>query len=446
MTAERARETGAPTGVVGFVLGPFQEFARTGALGGVVLLACTIAALAWANSPWGAGYVALWKTPLDVGPAGHPLRLSLQGWINDGLMAVFFLLVGLEMKRELLVGELASPRHAMLPVAAAVGGMVLPALVYTAFNAGGEGARGWGIPMATDIAFALGVLALLGPRVPANIKVFLVALAIVDDLGSVLVIAGFYTSAIHVPALALAGVVGAALAVLNRRRVHALAPYLALGVVLWAAVHESGVHATLAGIALALAIPVRTRIDADEFAARVDRLVDEFRRGETGDRRVITSSAQQDALLALGSEASAVTPPLLRLEHALHAPVSFGIMPLFALANAGVRVDAFGAALASPVAWGVALGLVLGKTAGITLFAWLAVRAGVATPPARVGWRGLYAASWLGGIGFTMSLFVTGLAFGDGALAGIAKAGVLAASAIAGVVGYVLLRRATTAP
>jgi NhaA family Na+:H+ antiporter len=297
--------------------------------------------------------------------------------------------------------------------------------------------------MATDIAFALGVLALLGPRVPPTLKVFLVALAIVDDLGAVLVIAGFYTSTIHVAALAVAGVIVVALAVLNRARVHALAPYLALGVVLWIAVHESGVHATLAGVALALAIPVRTRIDADEFAARVAGIMDEFRRGETGDRRVLTSSAQQDALHALGGETSAVTPPLLRLEHALHGVVSFGIMPLFALANAGVRVDTFGAALASPVAWGVALGLVVGKTVGITLFAWLAVRAGIATLPARVGWRGIYAASWLGGLGFTMSLFVTGLAFGDGELAAIAKAGVLAASTIAGIVGYVLLGRTT---
>ncbi len=445
MTAHGARETSGPTGIAGFVLGPFQEFAGTGALGGIVLLACTIVALAWANSPWGGAYVALWRTPLDVGVAGHPLRLSLQGWINDALMALFFLLVGLEMKRELLVGELASPRNAMLPVAAAVGGMALPALVYLALNAGGDGVRGWGIPMATDIAFALGVLALLGPRVPPSLKIFLVALAIVDDLGAVLVIAGFYTTAIHVPALALAGAVLAALAVLNRARVHALPPYLALGVVLWIAVHESGVHATLAGVLLALAIPVRTRIDADEFSARVDRIMDEFRRGETGDRRVLTSDAQQDALHALGGEASAVTPPLLRLEHALHGTVSFGIMPLFALANAGVRVDTFAAAVASPVAWGVALGLVVGKTIGITLFAWLAVRAGVATAPARAGWRGVYAASWLGGIGFTMSLFVTGLAFGDGELAAIAKAGVLAASAIAGIVGYVLLGRATAA-
>lgn len=428
-------------GIVARVTGSFQEFARTGALGGIVLLACTVAALAWANSPWSKGYFALWRTELDLGPAGHPLRLSLRNWIDDGLMALFFLFVGLEMKREFLVGELASRRHAMLPVAAAVGGMALPALLYASVNAGGDGAHGWGIPMATDIAFALGVLALLGPRVPLGLKVFLVSLAIVDDLGAVLVIAGFYTTAIDWHALALAGAIVAALFLLNRAHIHGLRWYLGLGAVLWIAVHESGVHATVAGVVLALAIPVRTRIDADEFTARVSWLIDEFRRGETGDRRVLTSSAQQEALHALDVEASAVTPPLLRLEHALQGPVSFAIMPLFALANAGVRLTTFGDALSSPVAWGVTLGLLLGKTIGITLFAWLAVRAGVATLPAGVGWGMLHAASWLGGIGFTMALFVAGLAFADGPLMETAKAGVLVASAIAGIVGYLLLRR-----
>src|SRR5689334_2598026 len=236
-------------------------------------------------------------------------------------MALFFLLVGLEMKRELLVGELASPRQAMLPVAAAVGGMALPALVYVALNAGGAGARGWGIPMATDIAFALGVLALLGPRVPPALKIFLVALAIVDDLGAVLVIAGFYTATIHTGALALACALLAALAALNRARVHRLAPYLALSAAPSVALHQSGVHPTPAEVAVALAIRVRTRIDAPEFATRVAPRLDDFRRGETGDLRVITSSTQQEGLHAIDVEASAVTPPLMRLQHALHGPV-----------------------------------------------------------------------------------------------------------------------------
>jgi NhaA family Na+:H+ antiporter len=425
--------------VVARVLGPFQEFARTGSLGGIVLLGCTIAALGWANSPWRDGYLALWAAPIDIGPASHPLRLSVRGWINDGLMAVFFLQVGLEMKREFLAGELASARQAILPIAGAVGGMVLPASIYFALNAGGEAARGWGIPMATDIAFALGVLALLGPRLPLGLKVFLVALAIVDDLGAVLVIAGFYTKGIDPHAIAFAGAIMVVLLVLNRTGIRALRWYLALGAVLWIAVHESGVHATIAGVLLALAIPARSRIDADEFSERVSRLIDDFRRGETGDRRVLTSTAQQEALNALGIEAAAVIPPLLRLEHLLHGPVSFGIMPLFALANAGVELTTFGNAFSSPVGWGVALGLLLGKTSGITLFAWMAVRAGVAILPTGVGWRLLYAASWLGGIGFTMAIFVAGLAFTDVRLIETAKAGVLAASACAGIVGYVLL-------
>ena len=428
-------------GLVARMLGPFQEFARTGALGGIVLLACTALALGWANSAWTDGYFALWGTEIDVGLASHPLRLSLRDWINDGLMAVFFLLVGLEMKREVLVGELASPRQAMLPIAAALGGMLFPALVYVALNGGGEGARGWGIPMATDIAFALGVLALLGPRVPLGLKVFLVALAIVDDLGAVLVIAGFYTSTIHPHALAAAGAVVVLLVVLNRARVHALSPYLALGVLLWVAVHDSGVHATVAGILLALAIPTRSRIDADEFSARVGDVIVDFRRGETGDRLVLTSSAQQEALHALAVGATAVTPPLLRLEHALHRPVSFAIMPLFALANAGVRLATFGEAISSRVAWGVALGLLVGKTAGIALFAWIAVRTGVASLPAGVGWRTIYASSWLGAIGFTMALFVAGLAFAGTPMLETAKAGILVASTVAGAVGYAMLRR-----
>ena len=428
-------------GLVARMLGPFQEFARTGALGGIVLLACTALALGWANSAWTDGYFALWGTEIDVGLASHPLRLSLRDWINDGLMAVFFLLVGLEMKREVLVGELASPRQAMLPIAAALGGMLVPALVYLALNAGGEGARGWGIPMATDIAFALGVLALLGPRVPLGLKVFLVALAIVDDLGAVVVIAGFYTSTIHAHALTAAGAIVVLLVVLNRARVHALPPYLALGVLLWVAVHESGVHATVAGILLALAIPTRSRIDADEFSARVGDVIADFRRGETGDRLVLTSGAQQEALHALAVGATAVTPPLLRLEHALHRPVSFAIMPLFALANAGVRLATFGDALSSRVAWGVALGLLVGKTAGITLFAWIAVRTGVASLPAGVGWRTIYASSWLGAIGFTMALFVAGLAFAGTPMLETAKAGILVASTVAGAVGYAMLRR-----
>ncbi len=422
------------------MLRPFQQFAATGSLGGIVLLACTVVALAWANSPWGDAYRQLWKTPIGIGPAAHPLTLSLRHWIDDGLMAVFFLLVGLEIKRELLVGELASRRQAALPIAAAVGGMLLPALLYTLVNAGGEGARGWAIPMATDIAFALGVLTLLGPRVPLGLKVFLAALAIVDDLGSVVVIAFFYGSDIHLGALAAVAGIVAALVVLNRAGIVALGPYLLLGIGLWLAVHESGVHATIAGVLLSLTIPARAPVNADAFSRDARGLLDEFDRGETGDTLVITSRRQQEALHGLDQLATSVTPPLLRLEHVLHRPVAFAIMPVFALANAGVPLGVFGDALGSPVALGVALGLLLGKTTGITLFSWMAVRAGLAVLPAGVSWRAVHGVAWLGGIGFTMALFVAGLAFEDSPLLETAKAGVLAASTIAGVVGSLILR------
>jgi len=422
---------------------PFQEFAQTGALGGVVLLACTVLALVWANSPWGASYFHLWEFEIAIGPASNPWVGSLHHWINDSLMAVFFLLVGLEIKRELLVGELASPRQAALPITAALGGMVVPSLLYALLNAGGPGARGWGIPMATDIAFALGVLTLLGPRVPIGLKIFLTALAIVDDMGAVAVIAVFYTQAIHGTALLLASLTVAALIALNVRGVRALTPYLVLGVLLWLALLWSGVHATVAGVLLALTIPSRTRINAEQFSERARSLIDEFDRAETGDLLVITSKGQQEAIHALRVTSVDVEGPLLRLEHSLQALVSYGIMPLFALANAGVSVAGAGALLTHPVTLGAAFGLIVGKPLGIFGFSWFAVRMGLATLPARVTWRALHGAAWLGGIGFTMSLFVAGLAFGTGSILDAAKVGVLSASTLAGIVGWWLLRRAT---
>ena len=429
---------------------PFQAFAHTEAAGGIVLLACTALALGWANSPWADGYFHLWETPLTVGAAGgFGLTMSLHHWINDGLMAVFFFLVGLEIKREMLVGELASPKQAALPIAAALGGMLVPAGLYVALNAGGPGAGGWGIPMATDIAFALGVLALLGPRVPAALKVFLAALAIVDDLGAVLVIALFYTAQLSWASLGLAAGVLLLLVLANRLGFRHAAVYAALGAVLWLAVLRSGVHATVAGVLLAMTIPSRTRIDEDEFVERAGAALDEFRAASTVDTDVLSNRAQQEAVHELESACDEVQSPLMKLEHGLHGVVAFGIMPLFALANAGVRLGAdMFAALSLPVALGVVLGLVLGKPLGITLFSWLAARLGLAEPPAGGGaWRALHGVSWLGGIGFTMSLFVAGLAFGEsGPLLDSAKVGVLAASLIAGIAGWVFLRAGGSAP
>ncbi|MBK7832025.1 MAG: Na+/H+ antiporter NhaA [Gemmatimonadetes bacterium] len=427
--------------IVGRVLQPFQEFARIGSLGGVVLLMTTAVALVWSNSAWGDSYFHLWETPVAIGGADAPLTLSLHHWINDALMVVFFLFVGLEIKREVLVGELASPKQAALPIVAALGGMVVPALLYVLVNRSGPGSVGWGIPMATDIAFALGILALLGSRVPIGLKVFLAALAIVDDLGAVLVIAFFYTSNLVWGALAGAAVCIAILVTLNVRRVSALTPYLMVGLVLWYCILLSGIHSTIAGVILALTIPTDSRINAEEFSQRARALLDDFDRTETGDLLVITSKGQQDALNGLDVAVSAVNAPLLKLEHALQALVSFGIMPLFALSNAGVRLSGIGEAMVSPVALGVVLGLVVGKMLGITTFSMVAVRLGLAALPSGVTWRTLHGAAWLGGIGFTMSLFVAGLAFADASLLDQAKIAVLGASTVAGIVGFVILRQ-----
>ena len=427
--------------IVGRVLQPFQEFARIGSLGGVVLLMTTAVALVWSNSAWGDSYFHLWETPIAIGGADAPLTLSLHHWINDALMVVFFLLVGLEIKREVLVGELASPKQAALPIVAALGGMVVPALLYVLVNRSGPGSAGWGIPMATDIAFALGILALLGSRVPIGLKVFLAALAIVDDLGAVLVIAFFYTSNLVWGALAGAAVCIAILVTLNVRRVSALTPYLMVGLVLWYCILLSGIHSTIAGVILAFAIPTNSRINAEEFSQRARALLDDFDRTETGDLLVITSKGQQDALNGLDVAVSAVNAPLLKLEHSLQALVSFGIMPLFALSNAGVRLSGIGEAMVSPVALGVVLGLVVGKMLGITTFSMVAVRLGLAALPSGVTWRTLHGAAWLGGIGFTMSLFVAGLAFADASLLDQAKIAVLGASTVAGIVGFVILRQ-----
>ena len=447
MTSNPVAETpSASTRLIDRVLHPFQRFARTESSGGIVLLACTALALGWANSPWAESYHHLWEVPLTIGFSGYGLTLSLHHWINDGLMAVFFFLVGLEIKREMLVGELASPRQAALPIAGALGGMLVPAGIYAALNVGGPGAPGWGIPMATDIAFALGVVALLGPRVPLGLKVFLAALAIVDDIGAVLVIAFFYTAALSWSALAAGAVLLVALIVCNIAGVRRPAAYALLGVALWASFLASGIHATIAGVVLAMTIPSRTRINEDEFLARGRRLLDDFERSCSPATTVLTNANQQHAIQELELACEEAQSPLLRLEHGLHGIVAFGIMPLFALANAGVHFggDLF-AGLAWPITAGTILGLVAGKPIGITLFAWLATRIGVAALPSGTAWRALIGVSCLGGIGFTMSIFIASLAFPAAPpLLDSAKLGILVASLVAGLVGWAVLRGGTS--
>jgi NhaA family Na+:H+ antiporter len=361
-------------------------FSRSESFPGVLLFLCALAALAWANSPWDRAY----RVFREYRPGGMPGVLPLELIVNDALMAVFFLLVGLEIKREMLAGELSSWKRSALPIAGALGGMLVPAGIFLAWNHGLPTASGWGIPMATDIAFALGALALLGKRVPVGLKIFLVALAIIDDIGAILVIAFFYADGIHVPMLFLALGVFAALALANRSGVRHPAPYLLGGLLLWFAVFHSGIHATIAGVLLAICVP-------RSLAAR--------------------------------------------LEPRLHPYVSFGILPLFALVNAGVALSpAVRHTLAEPLGLGILLGLCAGKPVGITLFSWLAVRSGIASLPGNVTWAQLAGAGLLGGIGFTMSLFIAGLGLPARELLDGAKLAVLAASVISGVGGYVVLR------
>jgi NhaA family Na+:H+ antiporter len=405
------------------------------------LLLCTVVALVWANSSWANTYFNLWQTRITVGFGTAVLAKPLLLWINDGLMAVFFFVVGLEIKREILVGELASPRQAALPIAAALGGMLVPAALYFIINAGTESAAGWGIPMATDIAFALGVLALLGNRVPLALKVFLTALAIVDDIGAVLVIALFYTAEISLTSLLIGAVFLVCLVIANLAGARHPLIYALLGIGLWLAFLKSGVHATVAGVLLAMTIPSKAPINTDEFLSRSRAMLDDFERtGESGDS-VMTNAARQAALHTLERTCEQVATPMQRLEHALHSWVSFAIMPVFALANAGVSISGeFLATLTSRVSLGVALGLIIGKQVGILLFSWLAVRSRLAVLPHTVTWRQIYGAGWLGGIGFTMSLFIAGLAFVDASLLSAAKVGILTASTIAGIIGWLLLR------
>jgi Na+:H+ antiporter, NhaA family len=416
----------------------FQRFFRTETLGGLVLLVFGLAALAIANSPLAEAYNQIWEIPLTLGIAPHELSLSLHEWINDGLMAVFFLLVGLEIKRELLAGELSSAQQAALPIACAIGGMVVPALIYLIFNFRGQGAHGWGIPMATDIAFALGALNLIAPRAPIGAKVLLTALAIVDDMGAVVVIALFYSHGIVWSALGGAAVTLLVLIGFNLIGIRRLWPYLLVGVVLWCFVHASGVHATIAGVALAFIIPTHSRINAQEFSTEARSLLDEFDRTETGDFLVLTSKGQQETLFALERASGGAIAPVLRLEHALHNFSAFVVMPLFAFANAGVKIDL--SLQHAEVGLGILAGLMFGKPVGIMTAALIAVKAGIAKLPQAVNWRSLLGYACLAGIGFTMSLFVAMLAFEEAALIDAAKRGIIAASLLAGVAGAVMLR------
>ncbi len=433
---------------IDYLLYPIQEFIRTEISGSLFLISATIIALVWANSAWGESYIALWHTHFNFSIADDFFKLdkSLLHWINDGLMAVFFFVVGLEIKREVLVGELTSLRKTALPIMAALGGMVVPALIFFAFNSTGDAASGWGIPMATDIAFALGILALVGSRAPLSLKVFLTALAIIDDIGAVLVIAFFYTEQVLWMSLLAALVIWLLMWIANWAGIRHPLIFGLLGMALWIAFLKSGIHATVAGIVAAMTIPAQTRINSEYFLKRARYYLDKFRQAQQPGRGVLTNRRQRAAVRKLETIAKAAQSPMQRLEHSLHPWVAFFIVPIFALANAGVAFSINGELFSSPVVWGIVLGLVIGKQVGVTLFAWLAVKFGLADLPEGLTWRHIYGAGWLAGIGFTMSLFVGGLAFGDGELLSQAKIGILTASVIAGGIGWLILRTTPAVP
>ncbi len=419
----------------------FQQFTHLQASGGILLLAAAALALLWANSMWGESYFGLLDTYLKIELGTLTLKESLLHWVNDGLMVLFFFLVGLEIKREILVGELASPRRAALPLVAAIGGMALPALVYITFNLGGSAHAGWGIPMATDIAFLLGILALFGSRVPISLKVFFTALAIADDLGAVLVLALFYSGDISWIALAVGAAILAVLIVLNRGQVRHPLPYALLGIGLWLAFLQSGIHPTIAGVLLAMTIPARTTVRAEAYIAQCTAALQGVGPAEHHEEE---ARRQQAAAQTLEVIAERIQSPLQRLEHTLNPWVAYLIIPVFALANAGVDLGGnLVAALTEPISLGIIMGLLVGKSVGITLFSWLAVRFGLADLPYGVGWWQLFAASWLAGIGFTMSLFIASSAFEEPELLALAKTGILVASVLAAIVGAALISLTT---
>lgn len=424
------------------LLRPFDEFVHQESIGGLLLLFSAAAALIWANSAASSTYDAFWNTPIAIRFGEWQLEKSARHWVNDGLMAGFFFVVGLEIKREVLVGELNSPRRAALPLAAAAGGMLFPAFAFVIFNFGRESAVGWGIPMATDIAFALGILALLGNRAGNSIKLFLTAVAIIDDIGAVLVIALFYTSKLLWTGLAISGLFLALLVLSNRAGFRHPLIYAVFGIGVWFGVLTSGVHATIAGVLVALTIPARPSFRAREFIALGRAILDRIEHGLTAENAPPSSSDLSANLQTLENASQRMESPLQRLEHSLHPWVSYAIMPLFALANAGVS---FGGELElsfrHPVAYGVIAGLVIGKPVGVLAATWLFVRAGGGGLPAGVSWRDLLGIGMLAGIGFTMSLFIADLAFQGSDLLSIAKLGVMAASLLAGVLGWLVLRR-----
>ena len=424
------------------VLTPLDEFIHRQTTSGVLLMLCAIAALYVANSQWSEAYRQLLQTPFTVGIEGFQLSKSLHHWINEGLMALFFFVIGLELKREILVGELADPKQATLPIIAAVGGMLVPVLIYIGINPEGHALDGWGVPMATDIAFALGALALLGSRVPKTLVIFLVALAIVDDLGAVTVIALFYTETINFLALAIAASVLLLLVALNLGGIRRPLPYILFGVVLWIAMLQSGVHATLAGIFLAFTIPMRPKYDPGRLLSHIDEMVGKIQRAYRREENIVKNDELRSRVRALGEGVQLVQAPAQLLERKMHLPSAYIVIPVFSLANAGIPIDwsSFGSIAAHPISMGIAVALVAGKLIGIAGFCWVAVKLGLTTLPHGLNFKHIIGVGLMGGIGFTMSIFIAELGFASHARELLmAKTGILIASVLAGVSGFLWL-------
>lgn len=420
---------------------PLAEFIRLEAFSGIVLMFFTILALAIANSNIGENFIAYWTNYFGFQLGDWNLKKSFLHWINDGLMAIFFFVVGLEIKRELLTGGLSTVKKASLPIFGAIGGMLVPALLYVSMNTQGEGTHGWGVPMATDIAFALGILILLGKRIPTSLKLLLTSIAIVDDIGAVMVIALYYTNEIDWTYLLYGGGIYALLWMFNSMKVRNITVYLILGVFLWYVLLKSGVHATLAGVLLALTIPARASRNIFEFISSNQELLHNLETKTPELQKKPNEKFIQASVSSIESNCLKVISPLQRLEHLFHPWVAYLIVPLFAFANAGVIIDTeLTNRVLEPVSVGIILGLFVGKPLGIYLFSWISVQLKIAQKPIEISWIQILGIGFLGGIGFTMSFFVSQLAFVDTEVLSLAKFAVLIASFSSGVIGFLILK------
>ena len=426
------------------ILHIFNTFFHNESTGGILLLICAVIAVTLASIPGGEWFDRLWETSASIGIGDFSIEMTLRYWINDALMAIFFFVVGLEIKREMLVGQLSSIKRSALPIVAALGGMLVPAGIYWACNAGHpESVQGWGIPMATDIAFAIGILSLLGDRIPPSLKVFLTALAIVDDIGAIIVLAVFYPAhALHLEFLAYAGIILAVLAAFNALKLKNKYLYIIPGIVMWYFTYRSGIHATIAGVLLAMVIPSKGSINEIRFQSRISLLLEKFKITSNRKTNVLTIPEQQHIIHSMSTELKSVDPLLHRFESKLHPIVTFIIMPLFALANAGVALDfsSISSGGLSPVTLGIVLGLLIGKPAGIFIFSFISIKMKLAARPTGVTWTQMASISILGGIGFTMSIFINNLAFSSGSLIDIGKISILIASASAALLGLLAMR------